>query len=98
MPERVPGVEAQDFAGIRPACSAGFPTCCDADFQIGSWWNAAEGAGLEARDTADLEVCATSRAFSEWRPPPTGIAGEPKRICVGIKHHSLVCYLGKPMT
>ena len=42
-----------------PFRGAGFKTCCAADFQIGTGWNVAVGAGLEARDTADLEVCAT---------------------------------------
>ena len=38
--------------------SAGFQTCCVADFQVGAvefGWP----ADLEIRDTADLEVCAT---------------------------------------
>jgi hypothetical protein len=37
--------------------SAGFQTCCAADFQVGiaEVWP----AGLETRGTADLEVCAT---------------------------------------
>jgi hypothetical protein len=35
----------------------GFQTCCIADFQVGS--AALRPAGLETRDTADLEVCAT---------------------------------------
>jgi hypothetical protein len=39
--------------------SAGFPTCRAADFQIGGSFNVVMGAGLEARDAADLEVCAT---------------------------------------
>jgi hypothetical protein len=39
--------------------SAGFQTCCTADFQVGpAEWRP---AGLETRDTADLEVCATFR-------------------------------------
>jgi hypothetical protein len=46
---------------MRLARSAGFQTCCIADFQIGGSWNVTEAAGLEARDTADLEVCATSK-------------------------------------
>ena len=37
--------------------SAGFQTCCIADFQVGS--AVLRPAGLETRDTADLEVCAT---------------------------------------
>jgi hypothetical protein len=39
--------------------SAGLPTCRIADFQIGGSYNVVMGAVLEARDTADLEVCAT---------------------------------------
>ena len=41
--------------------SAGFQTCCVADFQIGGAGEFVSGAGLETRDTADLEVCATVR-------------------------------------
>src|ERR1700733_5174147 len=37
--------------------SAGFQTCCVADFQVGT--ATLRPAGLETRDTADLEVCAT---------------------------------------
>jgi hypothetical protein len=37
--------------------SAGFQTCCKADFQIGT--TALRPAGLETRATPDLEVCAT---------------------------------------
>ncbi len=43
-----------------PARSAGFPTCCIADFQVGSGWGFGWLAGWETRDTADLEVCATT--------------------------------------
>jgi hypothetical protein len=43
--------------------SAGFPTCCIADFQIGSACSVGRRAGLETRDTADLEVCATTVAL-----------------------------------
>ena len=39
--------------------SAGFPTCRIADFQIGGACGVVLSAGLETRDTADLEVCAT---------------------------------------
>ena len=45
--------------------SAGFQTCCVADFQIGevggdeAQWLGGRHAGLETRDTADLEVRAT---------------------------------------
>jgi hypothetical protein len=42
--------------------SAGFQTCCIADFQIGELHDVARGAGLETRDTADLEVGATVEA------------------------------------
>ncbi len=38
-------------------CSVGFQTCCIADFQIGRALKKWERpAGLETRDTADLEV------------------------------------------
>ena len=40
--------------------SAGFQTCCAADFQIGT-----PQAGLETRDTADLEVCATNQKLNK---------------------------------
>ena len=39
--------------------SAGFQTCCVADFQVGSAVEFGRPADLEIRDTADLEVCAT---------------------------------------
>jgi hypothetical protein len=52
-----------DLPGLR---SAGFPTCCIADFQVGS--PALWPAGLETRDTADLEVCATPNSY----PAPSG--------------------------
>lgn len=45
--------------------SAGFETCCLADFKIGDAWNMRNAfeyfrrAGLETCGTADLEVCAT---------------------------------------
>src|SRR5207244_7746025 len=45
-----------------PWCSAGFQTCCIADFQIGGACDRARLVGLETHDTADLEVCATSAA------------------------------------
>jgi hypothetical protein len=37
--------------------SAGFQTCCAADFQVGS--SEFRPAGLETCGTADLEVCGT---------------------------------------
>ena len=43
----------------RAAGSAGFQTCCIADFQVGGAVELVRRAGLETRDTADLEVCAT---------------------------------------
>lgn len=42
--------------------SVGFQSCWIADFQIGRWREFARRAGLETRDTADSEVCATSSA------------------------------------
>ena len=44
--------------------SAGFQTCCIADFQVGNTVEFGWPADLEIRDTADLEVCATSVAAS----------------------------------
>jgi hypothetical protein len=41
--------------------SAGFQTCCAADFQVGA--TALRPAGLETCDTADLEVCATLNTY-----------------------------------
>jgi hypothetical protein len=49
-------------------CSAGFQTCCIADFQVGRTPAVVPSAGLETRDTADLEVCATGVAA-----PPRGV-------------------------
>jgi len=39
-----------------PARSAGFQTCCIADFQVGRVLENARPTGLETRDSADLEV------------------------------------------
>src|SRR6202034_2227507 len=57
--------------------SAGFQTCCAADFQVG--WTALRPAGLETRGTADLEVCATlnrhrspDRVYFRTRSQPHG--------------------------
>jgi hypothetical protein len=64
MPETVmpPGA----IKGVGQTCSAGFQTCCVADFQVG-WLGKnpmrqhfGRPAGLETRDTAGLETCATS--------------------------------------
>ena len=44
-----------------PASSAGFQTCCIADFQVGRVLENALPAGLETRDTADLSVSASLR-------------------------------------
>ncbi len=52
------------------ACSAGFQTCCIADFQVCG--RVPRPASLETRDTADLEVCATPYRYG--RP---GCAGRP---------------------
>ena len=50
-----------------PARSAGFQTCRIADFQVGKALGITQFAGLETRDTADLEVCATG-AVSNCAP------------------------------
>ena len=49
---------------------AGFQTCCIAGFQAGS--ATLLQAGLETRDTADLEVCATLNRYN-----PFGIEERP---------------------
>jgi hypothetical protein len=61
-------------AGPPVSRSAGFQTCCVADFQVGT--GALRPAGLETRDTADLEVCATLKRYN-----PEGIASvQPKPL------------------
>ena len=65
----------RDTAGRADASfrSAGFQTCCIADFQVGRAPDITESAGLETRDTADSEVCATkpvSRHPVRWEPLP----------------------------
>ena len=49
------------------AGSAGFQTCCIADFQVGGAGAFVRLAGWETRDTADLEVCVTG-AVSDCAP------------------------------
>jgi hypothetical protein len=53
--------------------SAGFQTCCIADFQIGSACDVVRRAGLETGDTAGSEACATMLRFfypfTEWQCP-----------------------------
>jgi len=61
-----PGLNLNSEVGRRLDRSAGFSTCCIADFQVG--WplenvaapNCPSPAGWETRDAADWEVCATS--------------------------------------
>ena len=48
--------------------SAGFQTCCVADFQVGNAVQFGWPADLEIRDTADLEVCATLVAVCRSQP------------------------------
>jgi hypothetical protein len=62
-PQPAPCLFSADLPGLR---SAGFQTCCIADFQAGS--PALWPAGLDTRDTADLEVCATLNSY----PAPAG--------------------------
>ena len=56
-----------------PERIAGFQTCRIADFQIGSAWKLRarwirrQRAGLETRDTADLEIGATVRRSRQLR-------------------------------
>ena len=49
-------------ASEAPSRSADFQVCRIADFQVGRAGELAPPAGLETRDTADLEVCATALA------------------------------------
>jgi hypothetical protein len=53
---------------------AGFQTCCIADFQIGGASEHRALAGLETRDTADSEVCATLAAAMD--SPEATILGD----------------------
>jgi len=46
---------------IAHARSAGRQSCLIADFKVGARHDRTCGAGLETRDTADLEVCVTNR-------------------------------------
>ncbi len=65
QPARTGGQRAQRScwqACLQPCKgeSAGFQTCCVADFQIGGAGHGQRFAGLATCDTANLEVCATS--------------------------------------
>ena len=66
------GVKPSDLSGIDSVLAdAGVKTlpaqtCCIADFQVGSVSGIVTPAGLETRDTAALEVCATLNSY----PPP----------------------------
>src|SRR5256885_12356657 len=50
---------AQISCEAAPGCSAGFQTCCVADFQIGGACDGARLAGFETPETADFEGCGT---------------------------------------
>jgi hypothetical protein len=63
----------QHFQWNSPSSSAGFQTCCVADFQIGGTAFAGRPAGLEARDSADLEVCATGPTARRMVPPTENV-------------------------
>src|ERR1700733_9528356 len=68
------------FSGEQTMLSrAGFQTFCIADFQVGS--AAVRPAGLETRDTADLEVCATPN-----RCQPDAAASLPERKMQSVLH------------
>ena len=58
--------------------SANFQVCCAADFQIGTLRKVIASAGLEARGTADLEVCAT-KADLHPNPLPCAETACPSR-------------------
>jgi DNA polymerase III alpha subunit len=66
----------QQTATDASSRSAGFQTCCIADFQIGRPSANLQPAGLETCDTADLEVCATTCCI---RVPATRAKGLPER-------------------
>src|SRR5436190_10131728 len=59
---RRPDLVLEEWVAVErnpPGCrSAGFQTCCIADFQVGRMLEVAQPAGLKTHDTADLEVCA----------------------------------------
>ena len=56
------------YGGVA-ARSAGFPTCCITDFQVGRAREVSRPAGRETCDTADLEVCATVVVSTCAQPP-----------------------------
>jgi hypothetical protein len=80
------------FFAVPGRCSAGFKTCCIADFQIGRVRESAQLAGLETRDTADLEVCATLAAapslrVCSWLKIAVAILVFCVTSCATISHH-----------
>src|SRR5437899_216998 len=59
--------------------SAGFQTCCVADFQVGRPHFVSRHAGLETRDPADLEVCATAGRATPSRERADSAVHAPNR-------------------
>ena len=68
------------FTSAHPLRSAGFQTCCVADFLVGPVLNGAQAAGLETRDTAGLETCATSRDAKKLGPYALASAATPTYV------------------
>jgi hypothetical protein len=76
-----------DLVAVAPARSAGFQTCCIADFQVGNALRITQFAGLETRDTEDLEACATV-AVTRCAPVRGGVAvWYCQRVRIVIKGH-----------
>ena len=73
----------------KSACTAGFPTGCIADFQVGVVWRARgrssrdRAADQEILDTADREVCGIMDCIRRCSSanPPDGCRGLRSRDC-----------------
>src|SRR5438034_9266258 len=64
-------------------CSAGFQTCCLADFQIRKRPDKGRSADWEVGDTAGLETCVTS---SYLRPPALSVECGVNRLNGVLSH------------
>jgi hypothetical protein len=79
-------IRFRHWRATRVFRSAGFQTCCIADFPIGAAWEvrkaqvSSTARRLEARDTADWEVCAT---FPHC--PPAARRSSRRNAVVGIR-------------
>ena len=79
------------LAGLHLARSAGFQTCCIADFKVGGAMEFGLPADLEIPDTADLEVCATLVAgcaelccIASFQPARPFEVATPCRLAIGV--------------